>query len=252
MRLPNENKPDGLLDYHKNRPVGLLVFGAMGKAAIRRKVGRPRASERTPAHTRAQLLEVAAQVFADRGYRAATVDEIVAKAALSKGTFYWYFESKEELFAALLEERIDRPARRLMEVTRSASAVEATAPVVSHGLAALFEQQREVVLLLHEYWSAALRDERLRGRYLERQSALRDTLARALAARHARTGVPLAIPADALATAFMALAEGLSFEALIDSDAVEEGLLGEIFSLVYDGMAARAEKKGTGSTEPRT
>jgi AcrR family transcriptional regulator len=208
-----------------------------------RKRGRPRASERTAVETRAQLLDGAAEVFAERGYRAATVDEIVAKAGLSKGTFYWHFESKEELFAALLEERVDRPARALMEVTRSAPVEGATAPEVSHGLATLFRQQRGLVLLLHEYWSAAVRDERLRARYLERQSALRDALARALAARHARTGVPLVVPADDLATAFIAFAEGLSREALLDPESVEEGLLGEIFSLVYDGMAARASDK---------
>jgi AcrR family transcriptional regulator len=208
--------------------------------------GRPRASERTAADTRAHLLDGAAKVFAERGYRVATVDEIVAKAGLSKGTFYWHFDSKEELFAALLEERIDRPARDLMEVTRSAPAEGATAPVVSRGLASLFREQRELVLLLHEYWSAAVRDDKLRARYLERQRALRNTLAHALASRHERTGVPLAIPADALATAFVALAEGLSLEALIDPDAVEEDLLGEIFSLVYDGMVARAEKPADG------
>ncbi len=52
------------------------------------------------------------------------------------------------------------------------------------------------------------------------------------------------IPADELATAFIALAEGLSLEALLDPESVGEGLLGEIFSLVYDGMVARAEKVG--------
>ena len=202
--------------------------------------GRPRASERTPEATRAQLIDAATKVFAEQGYHAATVDQMVGEAGLSKGTFYWHFESKDELFGALLEERIDRPASALMEITRTAPAQGATAPVVSHGLATLFNQQRELVLLLHEYWSAAVRDERLRARYLERQRVLRETLASALAERHARTGVPLAIPAEALAGAFIALAEGLSSEALLDPDSVEEGLFGEILSLVYDGMAARA------------
>jgi AcrR family transcriptional regulator len=214
----------------------------MAKSATGRRAGRPRASERNAAETRAQLLDAAASVFAASGYRGATVDEIVAEAKLSKGTFYWHFESKEELFGALLEERIDRPARALMELTESAPAEQPTAPAVNHGLATLFEQERELVLLLHEYRSAALRDEQLRARYLERQRTLREKLARALAARHTRTGVPLTIPPQALATAFIALAEGLSGEALVDPDSVEEGLFGEILSLVYDGLAARAEK----------
>jgi AcrR family transcriptional regulator len=214
----------------------------MAQSTTRRRAGRPRASERNAAETRAQLLDAAANVFAESGYRGATVDQIVAKAGLSKGTFYWHFESKEELFGALLEERIDSPARALMRITEAAPAESPTAPTVSQGLAALFEQERGLVLLLHEYWSAAVRDANVKARYVERQRALRDTLAHALEVRHRRTGVPLAIPAQALATAFIALAEGLSAEALIDPDSIEEGLFGAILSLVYDGLAARAGK----------
>jgi AcrR family transcriptional regulator len=170
------------------------------------------------------------------------VDEIVTRAGLSKGTFYWHYKSKQDLFLALLEERIDQPARALMEITRTAPPDTATAPAVSSGLGALLEREHELVLLLHEYWSAAVRDKRMNARYRERQQALRDTLADALATRHARTGVPLAVPAQALATAVIALAEGLSMEALVDPDSVPDGLLGEVLSLVYDGMAARAER----------
>jgi AcrR family transcriptional regulator len=198
-------------------------------------------SERRPS-SRAALLDAGAKVFAARGYRAASVDEILAEAGLSKGTFYWHYGSKQELFLALLEERIDRPAQTLMEVTRSAPAEATTAPVVSRGLAELFEQNRELVLLQHEYWSTAVRDPRVGERYRQRQAALRDTLARALATRHERTAVPLAIPAQRLATAFMALAEGLSLDALVDPGSVDAELFGEIVSLVYDGIAARASR----------
>jgi AcrR family transcriptional regulator len=51
--------------------------------------------------TRSRLLDAGAQVFASRGYHAARVDDIVKLARTSHGTFYLYFENKEELFAAL-------------------------------------------------------------------------------------------------------------------------------------------------------
>jgi hypothetical protein len=111
---------------------------------------------------------------------------------------------------------------------------------VSEGLAQLLGEERETVLLLHEYWAAAARDARLAVRYGERQGALREALADALASRHEKTGVPLSVPAHDLATAFIALAEGLASEALIDSNSVSPGLFGEILSLVYDGLEARA------------
>jgi len=205
----------------------------------RRRPGRPPSSTGGPG-SRVRLLDAAARVFAERGFRAATVDQIVAAAELSKGTFYWNFATKEELFLALLEERIDRPARALMTITRDAPTDRPTASAVGKGLAELLGEEREALLLLHEYWAAAARDARLAARYRDRQTALREALAEALTSRHEKTGVPLSFPAHSLATAFIALAEGLAREALIDSDSVPPGLFGEILSLVYDGLEARA------------
>jgi AcrR family transcriptional regulator len=206
--------------------------------AVKRKPGRPRAG--AAPGSRAALLDAAAKVFASHGYGGASVDRIVQTAGLSKGTFYWHFESKEELFLALVEERIDAPARALIEVTRTAPAETPTAPTVSRGLAELFSAQRDLLVLLHEYWAAAVRDAGVRRRYRRRQRELVGTLAGALRARHDETGVPLTIPAERLATAFVALAQGLALEAAVDPDAVDGSLYGEILSLVYDGIASRS------------
>lgn len=76
-----------------------------------------------------------------------------------------------------------------MELVASAPADGVTAPAVNRGLAELLGRERGLVLLLHEYWSAAVRDERIGVRYRKRQRALRTALAATLASRHARTGV---------------------------------------------------------------
>jgi AcrR family transcriptional regulator len=207
----------------------------------RRGRGRPPVSAEG-ADSRTRLLDAAASVFADKGYRAATVDEVVAAAGLSKGTFYWNFKSKEDLFQTLLEERVDRPARALMEITRTAPADRPTASDVSAGLARLITGERETLLLLQDYWAAATRDPLLGRRYRARQAALREALAATLEARLETTGVPLEFPARDLATAFIALAEGLGFEALVDPDSVDPNLFGEILSLVYDGLEARTKR----------
>lgn len=56
--------------------------------------------------TRQRLMEAAISVFAGAGFERATVDEIVRQAGFSKGAFYVHFESKDDLFRAMLEERI--------------------------------------------------------------------------------------------------------------------------------------------------
>ena len=68
--------------------------------------------QRRREETYRQILEAAYQVFARRGYEAATVDEIAAECGISKGALYHHFPSKEELFATLIRARYERPARR--------------------------------------------------------------------------------------------------------------------------------------------
>ena len=54
--------------------------------------------------TRRRLLDAAAEVFDRVGYHAARVDDVVAAAASSHGTFYLYFTSKDDLFEQLVGE----------------------------------------------------------------------------------------------------------------------------------------------------
>lgn len=57
----------------------------------------PRGQER-----RGQLIACAARLFAERGYHPTSVADIVAALGVGKGVFYWYFESKEDLFLEIL------------------------------------------------------------------------------------------------------------------------------------------------------
>lgn len=53
---------------------------------------------------KAQIYQAAQACFSRKGYHLTTMDDIVAESGLSKGTLYWYFESKKELFLSLFVE----------------------------------------------------------------------------------------------------------------------------------------------------
>ncbi len=67
--------------------------------------------------TRERILESAAALFRSQGYDAASIDEIMAGAGLTRGGFYLHFRSKQELFAAYVARELDfgRQLRRAME-----------------------------------------------------------------------------------------------------------------------------------------
>jgi AcrR family transcriptional regulator len=209
-------------------------------AANRRTRGRPRRADRQEGASRSERVDAALGVFVERGYAAATVEEVIRRAGLSKGTFYFNFDGKEDLFLAVLDEHLDRPSRALMALTATAPGDTPTASAVSSGLFEILQSERSVLLLLQEYWAQAARDNRLAAGYRERQGNLRAVLAEALRERHRHTGVPLTVDAERLAEAFIALAVGLALDSVVDRGAVDAALYGDVLNLVYDGLRYRA------------
>ena len=55
-----------------------------------------------------ELLQAALELFVDKGFAATRVEEVAARAGVSKGTLFLYFPSKEELFKAVVRENIVR------------------------------------------------------------------------------------------------------------------------------------------------
>ena len=53
---------------------------------------------------RTAVLAAARQIFADKGYHATSIDDIIEAADIARGTFYLYFESKRAIFDELLDE----------------------------------------------------------------------------------------------------------------------------------------------------
>jgi AcrR family transcriptional regulator len=65
--------------------------------------------------TRERILEAAVKVFASKGYHDAKVDDIVAESHTSKGAFYFYFPSKQDIFLALVDTFADLLESRLRQ-----------------------------------------------------------------------------------------------------------------------------------------
>ena len=82
------------------------------------------------AERKQQLLDAAARLFAEQGYAATRVVDIVDAAGVAKGLFYWYFDNKEALFRELATE-IRRRLRR-----QQAAAMDPAAPALTRLLQA--------------------------------------------------------------------------------------------------------------------
>jgi len=69
-----------------------------------------------PKVRRQELIDIAEKLFVERGYENVAVSEIVKAAHVAQGTFYWYFESKEAILAAINDRAIDFLIKRIWDI----------------------------------------------------------------------------------------------------------------------------------------
>lgn len=110
-----------------------------------------RTSARTE-RTRQRLYDAAVQLIAEQGLTATTVDQIAERAGVAKGTVYYNFTGKAELFSGLLERGIDRLAETLRAAAYGRPPMDALDAVVGAELGFIGEYEAFARMLLAETW----------------------------------------------------------------------------------------------------
>jgi AcrR family transcriptional regulator len=73
-------------------------------------------AERKKESTRKKIIKVATSLFSERGFDAATVDQIAAKAKVNKALIYYYFKNKKDLLAKIFDSFIEEGLVRFQEL----------------------------------------------------------------------------------------------------------------------------------------
>ena len=187
------------------------------------------------AQTRAALLEAGARVFVERGFAGSSVEAIAAAANFTRGAFYSNFESKEELFAELLQERAY--ARYRAMISESAAGAQRSLREVGEELARVQADSdgRWLFRLWLELLAHAGRDEGFRQIAAGFWKANRARLADLIAAGYGER-IPPAAP-DRLATAMIALDIGLALQHFVDEADAPLDLYPELYELLFGAIA---------------
>lgn len=197
----------------------------------------------TRAQTRERLLEAAAAVFAERGYDGASLDDVAAAAGLTKGAVYSGFSSKDELFFALVAERLDQRLQVVADAAGSQRSLRELFDDAEDDLATLFTSQRDWQLLFIESWARAMRDPSRREEWARHRRAARAVIADFLERQAALTRVELPAPADDLAVAAIALSNGIAMEHIADPDTADPALFSRMLGLLLDAAPAPAPSR---------
>ena len=174
--------------------------------------------------TRQQLLDAAATVFARRGYAAASVDEIADAAGYTKGAVYANFETKQDLFLALMDRQTAQQEQALARLAQPGRPVGEAMTDLGQVAAPTDPEAWQWGLLTLEFLLYALREPSLRAQLAERFESMRQYLAEQLAPYVAARGGAPRLDARDLAIVAMALSTGLGVQATVEPTALSADL----------------------------
>jgi AcrR family transcriptional regulator len=198
--------------------------------------------------TRARLVEAAAHVFADRGFYGASVEEIAERAGFSRGAFYSNFESKEDLFLAVLDSHIESEMSLTIEALGEDPSEEAILQFLHTQSIRRSKQARSWTLLWAEFWLHVLRQPELAPKLAERQRKARDAITRIIESRCGQLGIVPTMPPKDLASLIMAVDDGLVLQEHLDPGVVPDDLRASASVLLFIGMAYSAARGSNGQS----
>jgi len=197
----------------------------------------PSRQQARTAATRRKLLLAAEQTFARDGYEAARLEDIAAQAGYTRGAFYANFDSKEDIFFALLEQwvaqqisevdvllrRHDNPSQRLRALRQHYAEIA---------------QDRRLVLLSLEFKLFAVRHPEAHARLRARQRGLRSCGGDILRRVMKSLGRSSPISSAAAATALGAFSHAMLLEHLVDSTSLTDAEIRNLLGLFFDALVA--------------
>jgi AcrR family transcriptional regulator len=199
--------------------------------------------------TRARLLDAAGQVFARRGFHAATVDEVAEAAGYTKGAVYSNFATKDELFLALLDQRVAAQLQQVEALSSIESSQELGAALPGR-TAQEFAAARDFGVLMVEFSLYAMRNPAAQTELAKRYRLLRGRLAELIAKRYARHQTAPPMPPEHLAALALATDAGLFLQYSAEPGALPWELHADAMTQLLDPPAWRSDEPDTTDPEP--
>lgn len=113
--------------------------------------------------TKRAIFESAIQVFSNCGYTGATMDEVVARAGVAKGSLYYHFKSKEELFIFIIKEGMNLIHEEVEKATKNIDdSYEIIKESAKVQLKYVYENKDLFKVIISQIWGTGERNNMLR------------------------------------------------------------------------------------------
>jgi AcrR family transcriptional regulator len=201
--------------------------------------------------TRQELVSAAEACFVSRGFHASSVDQVAERAGYTKGAVYSNFASKEDLFFAVYERRVEQ-VLTVVPALRQAGAEHAFDSLAT---ATIDRRDRDDgwLAVFFEFWGHVVRHPELRERFAAIHARFLEPLAEAVRQLADDRGLALSaeVNASQVALAWNAMEIGLGLERLTQPQTVDAAVARRLGWLLLDAVLDTTQPSASNDGQPQ-
>lgn len=111
--------------------------------------------------TKRKIFETSMKLFAEKGYDATSIEEITATVGVAKGTLYYHFSSKEEIFNFLIEEGIKLLQNSVdIKTSKHNNYIDKIKAIVLIQIKIVAKYENIITILLSQFWGTKERNKK--------------------------------------------------------------------------------------------
>ena len=118
--------------------------------------------------TKRKIFETSMKLFAEKGYEATSIEEITATVGVAKGTLYYHFSSKEEIFNFLVEEGIKLLQNSIdIKTAKRNNYIDKIKAIVLIQIKIVSKYEDIITILLSQFWGNENRNKKCQNQVFE-------------------------------------------------------------------------------------
>lgn len=128
--------------------------------------------------TKRKIFETSMKLFAQKGYDATSIEEITATVGVAKGTLYYHFSSKEEIFNFLVDEGMKLLKNSIdIKISKSDSAIDKLRAVILIQIKIITKYEDFMTIVLSQIWGYEPRNIMCKNKVIEYIKTVEDIIA---------------------------------------------------------------------------
>lgn len=147
--------------------------------------------------TKRKIFETSMKLFAEKGYDATSIEEITATVGVAKGTLYYHFSSKEEIFNFLIEEGMKLLQNSIdIKTAKYSNYIDKIKSIVLIQIKIVVKYEDLITILLSQFWGHEARNQKCQKHIFEYINKIENIVKEGMEAGQIKEGNPQAIASE--------------------------------------------------------